>query len=70
MIKKIVKKYNIDVSKSFMIGDRFSDILAGKKSGCKTIFIDRNYSEKKPYIQDFTVKSLNQAVLKILNYSK
>ena len=48
MIKKIVKKYNIDVSKSFMIGDRFSDILAGKKSGCKTIFIDRNYFEIRP----------------------
>ena len=53
-----------------MVGDRFSDVLAGKKAGCKTIFIDRNYSEKKPHIQDFTVKSMNQAVLKILNYPK
>ena len=29
-----------------MIGDRWKDISAGLKAGCKTIFIDRNYNEK------------------------
>ena len=32
MIKKILKKWNIDIKKSFMIGDRLSDKLAAKKS--------------------------------------
>lgn len=34
-----IKKYNIDVSKSWIIGDSKSDILAGEKIGVKTIFI-------------------------------
>lgn len=33
MFEKAIKKYNIDVSNSIMIGDRDSDIEAGKKAG-------------------------------------
>ena len=33
MIKKILKKWNINLKKSFMIGDQLSDKLAAKKSG-------------------------------------
>jgi D-glycero-D-manno-heptose 1,7-bisphosphate phosphatase len=69
MINDIVNKYNINILRSFMVGDRASDILAGKSAGCKTIFIDRNYVEIKPNVQDFTVKSMNQAVITILNNS-
>ena len=47
---------------SYLIGDRWSDIEAGKKVKCKTIFIDRNYEEKKPNNPDFTVKSFKKAV--------
>ena len=32
MIRKIIKKWNIDVKKSFMIGDQRKDMLAAKKS--------------------------------------
>lgn len=69
LIIDIIKKYQINVLKSFMVGDRESDIIAGKSAGCKTIFINRNYQELKPKVQDFTVKSMNQAVLTILNNS-
>ena len=62
MILDFAKKYSIDLLNSFMIGDRSSDIKAGALAGCKTIFIDRNYSENKPTEQDYTVKSLIQAV--------
>ena len=48
MILDFAKKYSIDLLNSFMIGDRSSDIKAGNLAGCKTIFIDRNYSENKP----------------------
>lgn len=39
MIEKAIAKYNIDPSKSWMIGDQPRDIEAGKKGGLKTIFI-------------------------------
>ena len=31
--------FEIDFSKSYMIGDRYSDIEAGVKAGCKTVLI-------------------------------
>ena len=45
MFNQAIKKYNIDASKSYLI-DRWSDIEAGNKIGCKTVFIDRKYDEK------------------------
>ena len=59
------KKWDIDFQKSYLIGDREKDILAGNSAGCKTIFIDNDYGEKKPSSQNFTITSLEQS-LKII----
>jgi len=67
MLLKSINEYNIDTNKSFLIGDRWSDIEAGKKINCKTIFINRNYKEKKPKDVDFIVKSFKKAVETIYN---
>jgi len=55
------KKWDVDFKKSFMIGDRWKDIQAGEKVGCKTIFLDYKYSEKKPKKPDFVSDSLLNA---------
>ncbi len=56
------KKYDIDLTLSFMIGDRWRDIGAGQNAPCKTIWIDRGYTEKKPDPPaDYTVHSLTEA---------
>lgn len=39
MLIKAAKDFNIDLSKSWMIGDGENDIMAGKNAGCKTGFI-------------------------------
>ncbi len=55
-------KYNIDMSQSFMVGDRWKDIEAGQAAGCKTILIDNQYLEKNAANPpDFIVKSLTEA---------
>lgn len=60
-------QYNIDLSQSFMVGDRWRDIEAGQNAGCKTIWIDRNYAEKKPNPPaDYTAYSLAEATEWIL----
>ena len=46
MLSKAIKEFNINPKLSYLIGDRWSDIQAGHKVGCKSIFIDRNYNEK------------------------
>jgi D-glycero-D-manno-heptose 1,7-bisphosphate phosphatase len=55
------KEYFINLEKSFMIGDRYKDIEAGKRAGCKTIWINRNYAEKSPEQVDFIASSLEEA---------
>ncbi|EKD26261.1 MAG: Histidinol-phosphate phosphatase family protein, partial [uncultured bacterium] len=45
MILNSAKKHNINCKKSYMIGDRWVDIEAGKAAGCKTVFIDYKYQE-------------------------
>jgi len=34
------QRYNIELWKSFMVGDRNQDILAGNNAGCKTIYVN------------------------------
>ncbi|RQH08351.1 D-glycero-alpha-D-manno-heptose-1,7-bisphosphate 7-phosphatase [Paraburkholderia dinghuensis] len=54
-------QYSIDLSRSYMVGDRWRDIEAGTRAGCKTIFIDYGYDEKRPEAPDFIVTSLLEA---------
>ena len=39
LITKAAKKHEIDLSKSFMVGDHSTDIEAGQKAGTKTILV-------------------------------
>ncbi len=55
------KENQIDLSKSFMVGDRWRDVEAGKSAGCKTFFINYHYAEKQPVKPDFIVSSLLEA---------
>lgn len=64
------EKHGLDLSKSFMVGDRASDIEAGKKAGCRTIFIDRHYVEPRPHNPEATVNSLQKAVAYIITNNK
>ena len=62
--------YNIDKSKSYLIGDRKKDIISGLKAGCKTIFIDYNYNEEKPLKANYFANSTIDAVQWILTESQ
>ena len=66
MLLKSIKKNNFDVNKCFLIGDRWSDIKAASKIGCKSVFINRNYKEAFPEEQIATVRSFKKAVEIIL----
>jgi len=60
------RELNLDLSKSYVIGDRWRDIGAGQSAGCRNFFIDYCYSEKRP-IEPFTpVLSLSHATELIL----
>ncbi len=52
LLLKAALDYEIDLQKSWMIGDRISDIIAGYKAGCKTILIQTGCHERLPIISD------------------
>jgi D-glycero-D-manno-heptose 1,7-bisphosphate phosphatase len=64
------EKYNLDLSNSYMVGDRWRDVEAGQAAGCKTIFIDYTYDEAQPESVSFKVSSLLEASHIILGEMK
>ena len=64
MLEKAISKYNIDTTRSWMIGDRARDMQAGHKVGLKTIHI---IPESEVSAGDFTAVSLFEAAKIILN---
>jgi D-glycero-D-manno-heptose 1,7-bisphosphate phosphatase len=56
----------LDLSRSWMVGDRWRDIACGKRAGARTIFINFDYSEANDTAPEFTVMSFQEAVAIIL----
>ncbi len=66
MLTDAARDRGLDVSASFMVGDRWRDIDAGNAAGCRSIFIDRGYSERKPERFAVNVAGLPEAAAWIL----
>ena len=70
MLFQAKQDWQIDLKKSFMIGDRWRDIGSGNAAGCKTIFIDYQYEESLKYQPDYTATSICDASEQIIQQSK
>ena len=66
MLFEAARDWSIDLYRSFIVGDRWRDVAAGKAAGCKTIFVDYGYAEELADRPDFIVTSLPEAVKIIL----
>lgn len=66
MLLTAARDRNLDLSRSFMVGDRWKDVEAGRRAGCRTVLIDRHYREPLTSPPDATVSSLAEAVAWIL----
>jgi D-glycero-D-manno-heptose 1,7-bisphosphate phosphatase len=55
-------EFDVDLSRSYMVGDRRSDVEAGIAAGSRTIFIDRAYREPPPIHCDYRVSSTLEAL--------
>jgi D-glycero-D-manno-heptose 1,7-bisphosphate phosphatase len=43
MILELAEKYQVDLGRSYMIGDMESDVQAGRSAGCKTVWIGKDF---------------------------
>lgn len=65
MLVDLAERHHLELAKSIMVGDHERDIEAGKKAGCKTVFIGSD-----PTSADIQASSLFEAVEDILQMLK
>jgi D-glycero-D-manno-heptose 1,7-bisphosphate phosphatase len=61
MLLEAASELGIDLARSYMVGDRASDVEAGRRTGCATVFIDLDYAEPAPAAPDHVVRSVAEA---------
>jgi D-glycero-D-manno-heptose 1,7-bisphosphate phosphatase len=61
LIFQAARDLNLDIHRSFMVGDRWRDVSAGQAAGCQTFFIDYSYPELRPKTPYRKVFSLLEA---------
>jgi len=66
MILEAADKLDIDLSKSWIIGDKSTDIKAGRMSGLKTILVETGYAGAEPGARkikpDFIAAGIHEAI--------
>jgi D-glycero-D-manno-heptose 1,7-bisphosphate phosphatase len=67
MILKAAREHDIDLSRSFMVGDKNSDLECGRNAGVKTILMRTGYGKSADaQLADFCAHELTQAADVIL----
>src|SRR5690349_20874574 len=62
MLRAAARQLGVALKRSYMVGDRWSDVEAGRAAGCYTVKIERGYANERPARPDAVVKSLGAAV--------
>lgn len=65
MFEQACSDYGIDMERSFMVGDRAGDIIAGQKAGLWTILLESGYGTErleKDVMPDYILKDLRMVV--------
>lgn len=67
MLLRAAEELDLDLSQSFMIGDKPSDIEAGKRAGCRTILLTANsvFSKSDP-IPDYVAATWSEVLQYVL----
>ena len=61
LLHQAAQRWAIDLSKSFMVGDRWRDVEAGRRAGCRSVLIAEASGERDLCAPDYTASSLSIA---------
>jgi D-glycero-D-manno-heptose 1,7-bisphosphate phosphatase len=64
------RTWGLDLGRSFMVGDRWSDVEAGRAAGCRTALVETPYSGRPRCTPDRCVRDLEEAADWILGLSE
>jgi D-glycero-D-manno-heptose 1,7-bisphosphate phosphatase len=71
LLLEAAQVHGIDLDSSFMVGDRWRDVAAGRRAGCRTVFLDLGYAERRPDPPaDHTAADLPAATAWILSQTR
>jgi D-glycero-D-manno-heptose 1,7-bisphosphate phosphatase len=70
MILRAQERFGVNLARSFIVGDRWRDIEAGRRAGCRTILIGDGYGETFPHAPTIKIASLSGAVSWIIQQSR
>lgn len=66
MLLRAAATYDIDLKRSFLVGDRWRDVDCAHAAGCRAVLIDHGYREQLRENPEFTVTTFREAVAVIL----
>jgi D-glycero-D-manno-heptose 1,7-bisphosphate phosphatase len=66
LLLEAARDWDIDLPASYFVGDRWRDVEAGQRAGCRVMFIDYHYRERRPEAPFVSVRSLRDAAVRIV----
>jgi D-glycero-D-manno-heptose 1,7-bisphosphate phosphatase len=62
MLYQAIQRWKLDVQRGFLVGDRWSDVVAGQTAGCRTVLIETPFSRSDRCHPDHRAGDLSGAV--------
>jgi D-glycero-D-manno-heptose 1,7-bisphosphate phosphatase len=66
LLLEAAKEHDVDLRRSFMVGDRWTDVAAGAAAGCLTFLITAPYNQRERCSPDYDVADLEDAAGRIV----
>ena len=61
MLADAIRRFGIDPSRSFMVGDQWRDVTAGRLAGCTTVLVGPDRDAPMPDAPDLRARNLHEA---------